>query len=243
MIKTFENISNKFPTFKTTLHFTKKMMKEKVVRHLWLLPNIFICLALDVMTPVLANEEQVQDADPTIVAGCAFLGSVEGGSFWGGGLFAETGRNAAKKDARGDAAKLGATHIVWDSIDGGGYGRTGSASGRAYDCNKRQETVSTNSASATPAMISICADTPVPNGYIKMNDEWSPNRCGNPTTLSYNVWSLVKYVDVSQGKTIEVCADAPTPEGFVITDRQWNPTRCGYPKDKTDNVKVIQRIS
>lgn len=221
-------------------------MKKKVVKHLLLLSSLLGCFAFEVMTPILANEEQVQDADTATVAGCAFLGSVEGGSFWGGGLFAEQGRNSAKKDARGDAAKLGATHIIWDTIDGGGYGRTGSASGRAYDCNKRQEnTASINSAVASnssPAMISICAGTPIPEGYLKMNDEWSPNRCGNPATVSYNVWSLVKYVDLSPGKTLEVCADSPTPAGFVITDTQWNPTRCGYPKQKTNNLKVIQRI-
>jgi hypothetical protein len=220
-------------------------MKEKGFRDLLLLPSLLTCFVLSMTTPILAGDEQVQDADNTMVAGCAFLGTVEGGSNWGG-LFAEHARNQAKKDARGDAAKLGATHIVWENIDGGGYGRTGSATGRAYDCNKRQENTASTppavAANSVPTIISICAGTPVPEGYIKTNDEWSPTRCGNPATPSYNVWSLAKYVDLAPGKTLEVCADAPTPVGFVIADTQWNPTRCGYPKDKIDNIKVIQRI-
>lgn len=64
-------------------YLTSEKNEKKVVKHLLLLSSLLACFAVDVMTPLLANEEQVQDADTTIVAGCAFLGSVEGGSFWG----------------------------------------------------------------------------------------------------------------------------------------------------------------
>lgn len=222
-------------------------MKQKVVRYLSFLPSLLVSLALETIFPLLAMA-QVQEADSAIVAGCTFLGYVQGSSGWGG-LLAGTGRRQAKKDALGDAAKLGGTHIVWDNVDGGGFATGASAIGRAYNCNSRQQNSSIPSAepavssnSSSPATISICADTSIPTGYIKVNDEWSSSRCGNPTSVSYNVWTLVKYVDMSPGMTLEVCADALTPSGWAIVNSQWNPTRCGYPKTNTTNIKTIQRV-
>lgn len=72
----------------------------------------------------------VADADESRVAACRYLGDVQGASGWGG-LGAGTGMENARNAARRQAQALGATHIVWRSIEGG---YAPSASGRAYDC-------------------------------------------------------------------------------------------------------------
>lgn len=76
----------------------------------------------------------VIEADEKMVENCRFLGSVTGKSLIGGAA-QRTGANNAKVDAREAAAKLGATHIVFTAIDGGGWYETGEAQGRAYKCN------------------------------------------------------------------------------------------------------------
>lgn len=72
----------------------------------------------------------VHDADARMVESCAFLGDVQGTSGVGG-LRAGTGIENAKNEARDKAAQLGATNIVWGTIEGG-MGAT--ASGKAYQC-------------------------------------------------------------------------------------------------------------
>lgn len=73
------------------------------------------------------------EADERMVENCRFLGSVTGKSLIGGAA-QRTGANNAKVDARKAAARLGATHIVFTDIDGGGWYDTGEAQGRAYKC-------------------------------------------------------------------------------------------------------------
>lgn len=36
--------------------------------------------------------------------------------------------------------------------------------------------------------MSVCAGSPIPDGWIKVNDHWNPNMCGNPGNIVYNVW-------------------------------------------------------
>ena len=48
-----------------------------------------------------------------------------------GGLGAATGIQNAKNAARDKAAKLGATHIVWGTVEGG---FSPSVAGKAYKC-------------------------------------------------------------------------------------------------------------
>ena len=72
----------------------------------------------------------IADADESRVAGCRYLGDVTGTSGWGG-VAAGPGMDNARNDARAQAARLGATHVVWQAITGG-YGS--SAHGRAYAC-------------------------------------------------------------------------------------------------------------
>lgn len=92
------------------------------------------CLACQsCATTPSASASRVADADQGMVAGCQFVGEVQGSSGWGG-LAASTGMENAKNEAREKAAKLGATNIIWHSI-AGGYAPY--VSGRAYSCRGR----------------------------------------------------------------------------------------------------------
>ena len=77
-----------------------------------------------------AAAARVQEADATMVAGCTYLGEVSGTSGWGG-LAASTGIENAKNQALEQAAKKGATAVVWNAL-AGGWGP--SVSGKAYRC-------------------------------------------------------------------------------------------------------------
>src|SRR5437868_2023247 len=82
----------------------------------------------------------------------------------------------------------------------------------------------------------ICASSPVPNGWIKINDEWSPGSCGNPTSIIYNVWLIESYADKSVGSVMRVCASAQTPANWVEINNEWSPSSCGHPTSITNNV-------
>ena len=74
---------------------------------------------------------KVADTDHASVAGCGFVGQVQGSSGWGN-LAASTGMEYARNEARKEAAKLGATDIVWKPVS---VGHSPYVSGVAYDCN------------------------------------------------------------------------------------------------------------
>ncbi len=83
-----------------------------------------------------SSSQKVLDGDPSIVnRDCKLLGSVTGRSLFGGG---ETARmDAAMADARNKAAALGATHIVFLTLDSTGVFSTGQATARAYRCDAK----------------------------------------------------------------------------------------------------------
>ena len=65
-----------------------------------------------------------------MVASCKYLADVQGSSGWGN-LAASAGMENSKNEARENAAKLGATHVVWNQVSGG-YAPY--ATGKAYKC-------------------------------------------------------------------------------------------------------------
>jgi hypothetical protein len=77
------------------------------------------------------NTATVRDADEKMIANAKYLGDVSGTSGWGG-LAASRGIENAKKEAREQAAALGANGIVWTSTIGG---YSPAVSGRAYKLN------------------------------------------------------------------------------------------------------------
>lgn len=75
----------------------------------------------------------VKDGDPaTVNRDCRLLGTVNGRSVFGGSE--EGRRDSAMNDARAKAAALGATDIVFVSVDNSGMLNTGHATARAYKC-------------------------------------------------------------------------------------------------------------
>jgi hypothetical protein len=93
------------------------------------------------------------------------------------------------------------------------------------------------------AIIDVCAGSPIPSGYIKTNDHWDPTKCGNPSSIDYNVWTLTRYIDKPVGTIMDVCANAPVPQGWVVIGTRWDPTSCGHPSAIDQNIKRIQRVS
>ncbi|HRE31426.1 MAG TPA: hypothetical protein PLD88_05565 [Candidatus Berkiella sp.] len=74
--------------------------------------------------------QRVIPAYPEMVAKCSFLGGVTGCSQMIG--MPPLGEQLARFQALDEAAKLGATHIVWTDIYGG---LSPTANGRAYYCD------------------------------------------------------------------------------------------------------------
>ena len=82
------------------------------------------------------SAQKVQDGDPAIVnRDCKLLGTVSGRSLFGGN---EAGRmDAAMADARTKAAAMGATHVVFLTLDNSGLFNTGHATARVYRCEAK----------------------------------------------------------------------------------------------------------
>lgn len=73
--------------------------------------------------------DRVADADQAKVANCSFVKDVKGNSNGRGGTRAGIGK--AMDEAREDAAKAGATNIVWEKITNPDIA---TVSGKAYRC-------------------------------------------------------------------------------------------------------------
>ena len=82
------------------------------------------------------SASKILDGDPSIVnRECKLLGTVTGRSIFGG---SEAGRTeGAMQDARTKAAAMGATHVVFLTVDNGGMLNTGQATARAYRCDAK----------------------------------------------------------------------------------------------------------
>jgi len=91
-----------------------------------------IALLAGCATILSARAAKIADTDETSVAGCEFVSQVKGSSAWGN-LATSTGMEKARNEARANAAKLGATDIVWRSVS---LGYSPYVSGTAYVCNR-----------------------------------------------------------------------------------------------------------
>jgi hypothetical protein len=90
----------------------------------------------------------------------------------------------------------------------------------------------------------ICANSPIPAGWVRINDEWSPTTCGMPTTITDNVWIIERYDQLPVGSILNVCtAGLSVPSGWVIVGSFWGPASCGQPSNITDNMTQIKRVS
>ena len=104
------------------------MSDSTVTRILQLVATTFVLTAC--ATVPSQSAAAIRDADERTVEHCKFIASVSGTSGWGN-LAASAGINNAKNEAREQAAKQGATHIVWTSVNGG---YSPNVSGNAYKC-------------------------------------------------------------------------------------------------------------
>jgi hypothetical protein len=87
----------------------------------------------------------------------------------------------------------------------------------------------------------VCAGS-VPAGWIKIDDTWNPTVCGNPATLTYNVWTIQQLSDQPVGTVIYACS-ATVPTRWAIVGTVWNPTLCGHPAANQANVMAIKRMN
>lgn len=92
--------------------------------------SILGCIGQTLAADKVANK--VADATEAQVASCTFVQDVNGRAIWGERL-KEQGITRAKEDARDQAAKAGATHVVWGEIKSTDVT---TAAGKAYRCAK-----------------------------------------------------------------------------------------------------------
>jgi hypothetical protein len=116
------------------------------------------------------------------------------------------------------------------------------ANGFVEEIKSQQEKLGDLPLEVERRVMQICANSPVPRGWIKVDDDWSPTSCGSPTSITYNVWTIENYAEKSINAVMEVCAGAPTPAGWVEEDRFWSPTRCGHPTSIVHNIKRIRKV-
>ena len=77
----------------------------------------------------VAHGKDVEDADEAKVAGCTFVKEVSGKTE--GAKYTRAALGNAMQAAREEAAKAGATHIVWNKVSSA---NVSSVSGKAYRC-------------------------------------------------------------------------------------------------------------
>jgi len=97
--------------------------------------SIILIGAISILTTGCATSlspraSAIMDADDKMIVNCKFIGSVSGTSGFGN-LAASTGINNAKNEAKEQAEKINATHVVWLSTAGG---FSPAVSGNAYKC-------------------------------------------------------------------------------------------------------------
>ena len=99
----------------------------------WILALAPFVLAACATTPP-ATARAVQDGDPAVLnRDCKLLGTVNARSVFG--LSDDAKTEAAAASAREKAAEIGATHIVFMTLDTKGMLNTGNAVARAYRCD------------------------------------------------------------------------------------------------------------
>lgn len=76
------------------------------------------------------GNDAVVDADAAQVSHCTFVEDVDGRSVFGERL-KQAGVSKAKEDARSQAAKAGATHVVWGKVSSTDVT---TVTGKAYRC-------------------------------------------------------------------------------------------------------------
>ena len=102
---------------------------------------------------------------------------------------------------------------------------------------------STPSGTGMTLVTTMCAG-PIPNGWIKSNDQWNPTGCpngGGGRSISYNEYTITRYDNIPIGSAIVVCS-GPVPTGWKMTREEWDPQSCGHPTSGKNRM-TIQRVN
>lgn len=81
----------------------------------------------------------------------------------------------------------------------------------------------------------VCPPGPVPQDWIKVDEQWSPT-CGG------NAWVLEVFTNKAPGSAMTVCSDQPTPAGWYELYRATSTGQCDGDTPQGGNIKVIARI-
>jgi len=102
--------------------------------------------------------------------------------------------------------------------------------------------VSSPSAAApsVPATQQVCAGANIPAGWIVNDISTDILRCGGARN---DVWSIVRFDNLSLNATLNVCASSPTPTGWSEVDFVTDFVKCGNTGTAKDNVKEIRRLN
>jgi uncharacterized protein YbdZ (MbtH family) len=103
--------------------------------------------------------------------------------------------------------------------------------------------------SAGIQQMSICVNTPIPDGWIKVNTANDQASCGNPSSGTVqNIWVIEQYAGRPIGTRIWVRGDTPLfplpadlPAGWVEKDRKNDLFGCGRP-DTVILLNMIERV-
>jgi hypothetical protein len=87
----------------------------------------------------------------------------------------------------------------------------------------------------------MCAGS-IPKGWLKSNDYWSPATCGNPTSISFNVYEIVRYDNLPSGALLNACNISTPPDGWIKVSTAWSPSTCGHPTSISQNTMAIKKL-
>lgn len=96
------------------------------------------------------------------------------------------------------------------------------------------------SAPTVPAIQLVCAGATIPAGWIVNDISTDILRCGGAKN---DVWSIVRFDNLSVNAALTVCASSPTPTGWSEVDFVTDFAKCGNTGTAKDNVKEIRRLN
>jgi hypothetical protein len=103
----------------------------------FLLLAVCVCLSTACYSTMSTQAKFVREGNVLIRQKCQLAGPVRGSSMLTGGL-GDIGRHNAKAEAREQAAKMGATDIVWTRSSSFDWGFSAHVEGEAYRCGQKR---------------------------------------------------------------------------------------------------------
>jgi hypothetical protein len=92
-----------------------------------------------------------------------------------------------------------------------------------------------------PATVQVCAGVTIPGGWIVYDISSDAFRCGGGA--KNDVWSIVRFDNLSVNALLTVCASSPTPTNWSDVSFMTDFVKCGNTGTAKDNVKEIRRLN